>query len=129
MNKLLKSSVTVVAVSLMVIGATSAYFSDTEVSSGNTFTTGRIDLKVDSQCTYNGVPSTECGTWGETDLTNEKFFNFVDLKPGDFGENTISLHVIDNDAYVCATIDNMLETDLDVTEPESVLDNMMTGPG
>jgi len=129
MNKILKSTVTVAAVSLLVIGATSAYFSDTEVSPGNTFTTGSIDLKIDSQCTYNGVASSECGDWSETDLTNEKFFNFIDLKPGDYGQNSISLHVIDNDAYVCATIDNMLDTDLNVTEPESDLDNEMVGPG
>jgi predicted ribosomally synthesized peptide with SipW-like signal peptide len=42
-----------------------------------------------------------CSLWQETDLTNQKFFNFDDVKPGDFGTDVISLHVYDNAAYAC----------------------------
>jgi predicted ribosomally synthesized peptide with SipW-like signal peptide len=41
------------------------------------------------------------GTWSLTNLENgvHKFFNFDDVKPGDVGEDTVSLHVYDNDAW------------------------------
>jgi len=48
----------------------------------------------------------QCSLWQETDLTNQKFFNFNDVKPGDFGTNVISLHVYDNDAYSCLIVGN-----------------------
>lgn len=57
-------------------------------------------------------------TWTLTDLGPEKFFYFEDLKPGDHGENTISLHVENNDAYACVIIDDMVDADNDQTEPE-----------
>lgn len=57
-------------------------------------------------------------TWALTDLGPETFFSFSDLKPGDQGENTISLHVENNDAYACIVIDNMVDADNGQTEPE-----------
>jgi len=36
-------------VSAVAVGATKAYFSDTETSTGNTFTAGTLDLKVDDK--------------------------------------------------------------------------------
>ena len=50
------------------IGATGAFFSDTETSTGNTFTAGAIDLTVDSTQHYNNavcVPTQggPAGTW------------------------------------------------------------------
>lgn len=45
-----------------------------------------------------------CSLFGETDITDEKFFNFNDIKPGDLGTNVISLHVDSNDAYACLII-------------------------
>lgn len=140
----------IVFVAAVVAGGTGAFFSDTETSTGNTFTAGAIDLRIDSQQHYNGndcvpvyednqlagyewegsapypVPGTECnGTWDLTDLTDEfvavhKFFDFDDVKPGDYGENTISLHVDTNDAYLCAALQNVGNEDLGLTEPESI---------
>ena len=62
-----------------------------------------------------------CGsTWGLTDLgPRYKFFDFADIKPGDHGENTVSLHVTSNNAYACMTIGNLTNTDLGLTEPEA----------
>ena len=59
------------------------------------------------------------GTWELIDLGSiHKFFDFVDVKPGDRGENTISLHLDNNDAWVCADI-NITKNDENVaTEPE-----------
>ncbi|OGC78272.1 hypothetical protein A2619_05670 [candidate division WWE3 bacterium RIFOXYD1_FULL_39_9] len=134
MNKKILLSLALVAVaSAAAIGGTIAFFSDTETSVGNTFTAGAIDLRVDSQCTYNGQESEQCGEWELKDLgTNfdqaiaevptvgsDRFYNFSDVKPGDFGENTISLHVRNNEAHACLIVDNLHNDDLGLTEPES----------
>ena len=142
---------TKILVSLLVIGLTAiaigggmtgAFFSDTETSSGNTFTAGAIDLKVDNHCYYNGNEciydgnaerycwdangNGECETgeetctctWEETDLDDELFADFSDLKPGDWGEDTISFHVDSNKAWLCAEVEITEDDDVTCTEPE-----------
>jgi predicted ribosomally synthesized peptide with SipW-like signal peptide len=131
MKKIILSVAMIAAVAAVAIGATTAYFSDVETSTGNTFTAGAIDLKVDSQCSYNGQQSEECGSWALADLNtlnSSKFFNFSDVKPGDSGENTISLHVTSNNAYACAYIKNLSNNDNGINEPESAVDSN-DGPG
>jgi predicted ribosomally synthesized peptide with SipW-like signal peptide len=49
MRKLFLSLAVVGITSAIAIGATSAYFSDTETSSANTFTAGTLDLAIDGQ--------------------------------------------------------------------------------
>jgi len=49
MKKIILSLAIVAAAGAIVIGATTAYFSDTETSSGNTISAGTIDIKVDGQ--------------------------------------------------------------------------------
>jgi predicted ribosomally synthesized peptide with SipW-like signal peptide len=75
--------------------------------------------------THYPKAGTPCGeSWILSDLgPTFKFFNYADLKPGDEGENTISIHVDTNDSYVCAIIDNMEDNDLGLTEPEMEVDN------
>ena len=154
----------------VVAGGTGAFFSDTETSTGNLFTAGAIDLKVDSVGHVNGlvcfngswtdediiewipesgetpghlaqkaetsieeanaayntanpanVPKAgdKCGsTWALTDLGAQTFFNFTDVKPGDEGENTISLHIDNNDAWMCADVNITKNDDVSSTEPE-----------
>lgn len=65
-------------------------------------------------------PGDSCdGTWELTDIgPGYTFFSYEDLKPGDHGENTISLHVFENDAWACAVIDNMVDYENGCTEPE-----------
>lgn len=139
-------------VTALVFGGTQAFFSDEEASEGNTFTAGAIDLLVDSQAHYAGLycddgiwvlenqdvgttrpdlVDEDCdGTWEETDLGPENtFFNYGDLKPGDNGENTISLHVYDNDAYACVIIDNMIDDDNGTNEPEEDAGDTTPGDG
>ncbi len=115
---------TIAVVAILAFASTNAFFSDTEVSEGNSFTSGAIDLKIDSQCTYNSAQSAECGNWEMKDLnpTSDKFFNFSDVKPGDQGESTISLHMDSNDALGCLIIDRMTNDDLGLTEPELLVD-------
>ncbi|MDP2967530.1 MAG: TasA family protein [bacterium] len=142
MNKKILISLSVIgAVAAIVVGGTIAYFSDVETSTGNTFTAGSIDLKIDNHCYLNGDecvctgdPEEEVCTWqsgpniGETctcswslkDLTEEEdlFFSFSDLKPGDYGEDTVSMHVYDNNAWVCAAFCNLVSDDETCVEPE-----------
>ena len=128
----------------VVAGGTGAFFSDTETSTGNLFTAGAIDLKVDSEQHYNGnvckdvdetngvnyqwvgtspypKAGTSCnGTWTQTDLgLTHKFFDFGDVKPGDEGENTISLHIDNNDAWMCANVNITKNDDMSCVDPEN----------
>jgi predicted ribosomally synthesized peptide with SipW-like signal peptide len=133
MKKLLISLVTIGAVSGLGFYATNAFFSDKETSTGNTFTAGAIDLRIDSTSHYDGMicsvrptainpfiwkeessgSSTNptligkpCnGTWLSKNLVaSNRFFDYTDLKPGDSGETTISLKVEDNNAWMCSNI-------------------------
>lgn len=130
------------AIGVIASGSTSAFFSDTEASTGNLFTAGAIDLKVDNESYYNmnkcaqdqsgayvwqgtaayPAPGTPCTTsWALSDLTHGLlFFNFNDLKPNDQGEDTISLHVNNNDAYACMNMSLTSNDDNSSTEPELV---------
>src|SRR3989344_1787209 len=118
MKKILLSIAIIALVGAVVIGGTTAIFSDTEESTGNTFTAGAIDLTVDNESYYNGAFN--AGTsWLQKDLDKDNlFFNFQDLKPGDNGEDTISLHVNNNDSYLCADVTLTSNTDNGSTEPE-----------
>lgn len=132
MNKILVSLCTIAVVAAIGIGATTAYFTSTQASIGNTITAGNLSLQVDSTCHYNGMtcdngfwkednddsttvaePSmlqTACScTWLAKSLTpTDLFFNYNDVKPGDVGENTVSLHIDNNPAWVCASISNLV---------------------
>jgi len=109
----------IVFVGAVVIGATGAFFSDTETSTGNTFTAGAIDLQIDNESYYNGARN-EGTSWTQSDLDGSQFFfNFNDLKPGDWGEDTISIHVNNNDAYACVDVRLDSNDDNGLTEPEA----------
>src|SRR3989338_5373634 len=117
MKKVLISLSIIAAVSAMAIGATTSFFSDTETSSGNTFTAGAIDLKIDNHSYYNWAES-PLTSWDLSDLTDQLFFNFLDLKPGDWGEDTISIHIDNNEAWACMDITLTATDDNGLTEPE-----------
>lgn len=73
-------SVIVIGLVAMTAGAgTFAYFSDTETSTGNTFTAGTLDLKIrDSQ------------GWGDSGAADAEW-TLTDMKPGDSISGTIGL--------------------------------------
>ena len=123
MNKKIIISLCVMGVvAAVVVTGTTAYFSDTETSTGNTFTAGSIDLKIDNECHWSGGETCpwEVSDWSETDLEEgvHKFFYFTDIKPGDWGEDTISIHVYDNDAWGRIYFTGVTDLDNDCTEPE-----------
>lgn len=167
-------------VGALVVGGTGAFFNDTETSTGNVFTAGALDLKIDSVQHYNGMVCAEVGAesgvyvWvpedggfeldgdnhavattdfdeqTEWDAFNDanptqypeagvtctgswrladdgdgqprigRFWDFDDVKPGDEGENTISIHIDNNDAWLCAAVEVVEDEDNDITEPEGV---------
>ena len=119
--RILLASTIVIGAAAAAIGATFAYLSDTESSLGNQFDAGVLDLKIDNTSYYNGVASPTT-TWALDDLTGHLFFDFHDLKPGDWGEDTISIHVVNNNAWSC--MDSTLTSDNDVSsnEPELAVD-------
>jgi hypothetical protein len=66
-------------------------------------------LTIDGDCESTYFRQ-HCQLWNLKDLDEEdKFFNFNDVKPGDWGTNVISYHVYDNDAHVCMIIDENTE--------------------
>lgn len=122
-KQLVLRSLSIFASAALVAGATFAFFSDTETSSGNVLAAGAIDLKIDNESYLNGVLQNGEGgtantTWVLSDLTNQLFFDFTDLKPGDEGEDTISLHVDNNDAWLCMDFGVTADDDVTLTEPE-----------
>lgn len=134
MRRIILSLIVIVGViSAVAIGGTRAFFSDTETSAHNTFTAGAIDLKTGNESYYNGTlnPGT---TWSPDDLNNgtetlHKFFDFGDVKPADYGEDTVSLDVHTNDAYLCANVTLTSNNDNGLTEPEIKAGDTTDGPG
>lgn len=124
MRKILVSLGMIVFVGGIVAGATGAFFSDTETSTGNTFAAGAIDLKVDNESYVTDIQTgrlilSTSTSWSLTDLTIEKFFDFRDVKPGDIGEDTISLHVNNNDSWLCADVSLTSNNENTLVDPES----------
>ncbi|OGG48474.1 hypothetical protein A3G63_01225 [Candidatus Kaiserbacteria bacterium RIFCSPLOWO2_12_FULL_52_8] len=127
MKKILLSVGSLFFVGALFAGATGAYLNQTQSSTGNTFATGVIDLKVDNESyvTDNSgelvfSPTT---SWELSDLAGKLFFNFLDLKPGDLGEDTISLHVNNNDAWVCMKVSLTATPENGIVEPEAAVDS------
>lgn len=127
MRKILLGLLTIGAVTLGAFYVTASFFSDTETSRDNQLTAGKLDLKIDNTSYYNGQPSKDT-SWSSSDLPGHLFFNFNDIKPGDHGEDTISLTVEDNDAWACMNIKSTEDDDKSCTEPESLDDTTCQEP-
>ena len=71
-------------------------------------------------CSGNNYPyGGMCTLWGEQDLgQGDTFWYFPDVKPGDYGTNILSLHVYDNDSFVCLLPSNIQDDENTVVEPE-----------
>jgi len=67
---------------------------------------------------YGGI----CSVWNEQDLgqSGHTFWHFPDIKPGDYGTNIISLHVYDNNSFVCLLPDIIEDDENTVLNPEIV---------
>ena len=121
------SLMSIVAVASTVAMGTNAFFSDEELATGNTFAAGAIDLRIDNESYYNGAFN-DGTSWSLGNLNDGQgpgpngayfFFNFLDLKPDDEGEDTISLHIDTNPAWACMEIAVRDFDDNGCNEPES----------
>lgn len=127
MKKILLSVGSILFAGAILAGGTGAFMGATETSTGNTFATGVIDLKIDNESYFTDdegklifSPST---SWELSDLLGKLFFNFSDLKPGDIGEDTISLHVNDNNAWACISVKLKSTPENGQSEPEALVDH------
>ena len=69
-------------------------------------------------CQYQIIGGT-CTLWGLKDLgEGDYYWNFGDVKPGDYGTNIISLHAYNNDAYACLIDHNIQDLENNVVDPE-----------
>ena len=102
MSKIALSLVMIAAVGAIVIGATGAYFSDTEASVGNTFTAGTLDLNI------------------QGDDLNVIIFNVDDLAPGSSGFGQVDLKNVGNlDGFLDISFLNFVNDDMLCNDPES----------
>lgn len=122
MNKILTSVLVIGLVSSIGFALTRAFFSDTETSAGNTFAAGAVDLQIANDSYYNGNSNSDTSWELRPALTDEKFFDFDDIKPGDWGEDTITLRVENNPVWACAEISITQDDDGTCTDPELVDD-------
>ena len=104
MNKKILVSLSVIAaVAAIAVGGTIAYFSDTETSKGNTFSTGVIDISIDSQ-----------NPWKES-------WNIVDMKPCETGYITFNIqNPGENPVNIWKTVTVTETIDTPINEPECV---------
>ncbi|MBI5139501.1 hypothetical protein HZA26_02740 [Candidatus Nomurabacteria bacterium] len=124
-NIILSISSIVFAVAVLA-GGTGAFLKDSESSTGNTFASGVIDLKIDNESYVtdnNGkLVFSPLTSWALSNLEGKLFFNFLDLKPGDIGEDTISLHVNNNNAWACMNVKITSTPENGQPEPEALVD-------
>jgi len=122
MKKVFFSLITVGLVGGVAVYSSNAFFSDQEVSSNNIFQSGKIDLRIanqsyiwkEDQWQYN-----QDNSWALQDLFPQfRFFNFLDVKPGDLSQDTITIQVDDNEAYVCADLSLTENSENQVNETE-----------
>jgi predicted ribosomally synthesized peptide with SipW-like signal peptide len=100
MKRILLSLMVIALASATAIGATRAYFSDTESSAGNTFASGKLDLVLGEG---NPLP-----------------FSVSDLAPGDTGTGKVTLTNTDGslDGDLDVKITNFLQDENGCIEPE-----------
>lgn len=110
MRKILSSILIIGVVGALAVGLSSAFFSDTETSTDNTFQAGSLDLKINS---LDNPPA---------------IVNVDDLKPGDDVFEEKILKIIDNPAFVWMHIKDLVDDQGTQTSPEIVDENLLGGP-
>src|SRR4029077_3860496 len=95
-------------------------------STGNTFASGVVDLKVDNESyitdIWGKLVYSTSTSWQLSNLDGKLYFNFGDIKPGDIGEDTISLHINNNNAWACMNIQLTGTPENGQNEPEALVD-------
>ncbi len=111
-TKIILSLVVIFAVATIAVGGTVAYFSDTETSTGNTFTAGTLDLNVDN---------------GNINVVK---FTVTDANPGATGGGTWKVNNVGSIAgYLDLEAISQTNNDNDCTEPETAAPDTTCGAG
>jgi len=80
-------------------------------------------------CQYQIIGGT-CTLWDLKDLgQGDYYWNFGDVKPGDYGINIISLHAYSNDAYACLIDHNIKDYENVCIDPENAVSDPSCGVG
>lgn len=105
------------------VAATAGLFVPGDTMATGSFTSRGLDLKIDSKAWYNGA-SVPGSTWSLKNLVPgaDKFFNFGDIKPGDFGKTVVSMHPSRSSAWLCLDFTNFTNKDNTQNEPEAAVD-------
>jgi hypothetical protein len=128
-KKLVLSLGTLVFTSALLAGSTGAYLNSQAKSQGNKFVSGIINVKIDNESyvtnTEGDLAFSPNTSWELSDLAGKLFYDFPDVKPGDMGEDTVSVHVQTNDAWVCMQSTLTGTPENGITEPESEIDDTL----
>jgi predicted ribosomally synthesized peptide with SipW-like signal peptide len=109
MKKILMSVAVIGFVGALAAGATSAYFSDTETSTGNTFTAGTLDLNIDG---------------GNTNVVK---FTVGNKAPGDTGTGYWTVKNVGTvDGFLDLENKVVVNNDNACNEPEDIVDDTCT---
>ena len=113
----------VAIVAAIFVGRTIALYSDFELSNQNSFTAGVIDLEVANTNETSSNPTEGNNLIWDFGKAIGNFFNFSNVKPSDFGSDTIGLRVKTNPAWMCMRISNIRSTDQIDTKAELLDDS------
>lgn len=117
MNKVLLSLLTVAGVGVLAFGATQAFFSDTETSTGNVLQAGSIDLTVTGNFTSPANGSTGNFVFPQGSVNG--LFAFTDLKPGDTGTGKVTINATSNPYWACVGLTNLEDNENLIVDPEA----------
>lgn len=115
MLKIVKSLIVIAAVAVLAVTATNAYFSDTETSVGNTFTSGTLDLKVGGQDDPNVAYVTVTNIKPAAPWTTQRGQGFTLTNAGSIG------------GTVTATVKNLVNSENGCLEPETTAGDTTCG--
>jgi len=123
-RRLLAGATTVGAAGVGAGFGTSALFSDEESFTNNSITAGSLDMTVTAtQVANSGYPYTDnVGLSATTEDEPAVKLVAEDVKPGDWVIYGFEIAIEDNPGYVTIHADNLVETDVEETEPEADAD-------
>jgi predicted ribosomally synthesized peptide with SipW-like signal peptide len=138
MKKIIKSGVLLLVLGVIVAGGTGAFFTDTATSTGNVFTAGSIDLKVDhTAASYNGEDCTiSCQPTGNNLIQNGSFEDPVVTANGggyqfftsipQWTKEAGTFVEVQRDAFASADGQQHVELDGDGAEPATTIAQTIT---
>ena len=129
MKKITLSISSIIFAVAILAGSTGAFLNSRNTSTGNTFATGVVELKVDNESyitdEWGKLKFSPSTSWSLSSLEGKLFFNFLDIKPGDIGEDTISLHLHNNNAWACMNVNITATPENGQPEPELIVDETL----